>query len=218
MLILAPEAYLPLRQLGTHFHASAEGLAAVERVFAVLETAPPPVGHAPVPPGPARLELAGVTVAFAGRAAPALDSFSLRVDAGEIVALTGPSGCGKVHCARSGARVPDPDAGVVRVDGADLAGIDPDGWRSRVACVPQHPYLFAGTVAQNIALGQRRTGPGGGRRGGAGGPDRATCSTPWSATAGPALGRGAAAGRAGPGIPAGRAAGAPRRADRQPGR
>ena len=57
MLILAPEAYLPLRQVGAHFHASAEGLAAAEQVFAVLETPPPAAGGTATVPsgdGPAR--------------------------------------------------------------------------------------------------------------------------------------------------------------------
>jgi ATP-binding cassette subfamily C protein CydD len=155
VLILAPEAYLPLRQLGTHYHASAEGLAASARVFEILETpVPTPGGASDVPDlGRVAIRLDDVTVAFDGRTEPALDRFSLRVRPGEIVALAGPSGCGKSTVANVLLGFVRPTKGRVLVGHMDLAELAPDAWRTRVAYVGQDSFLFAGTVADNIALG-----------------------------------------------------------------
>jgi thiol reductant ABC exporter, CydD subunit len=155
VLILAPEAYLPLRQVGVHFHASAEGLAAARRVFEILETPVPPSGGRTDVPDPRRVPIAfeAVTVHFADRAEPALDGLDLTVRPGEILAITGPSGCGKSTVANLLLGFVTPTAGRVRVGEVDLAGLDPDAWRRRVAYVPQRSFLFAGTVAENIALG-----------------------------------------------------------------
>jgi ATP-binding cassette subfamily C protein CydD len=151
VLILAPEAYLPLRQVGTHYHAAAEGLAAAEEVFAVLETPLPPHGtRTDIPAGP--LVVSAVTVSFPDRAGPVLDRFSLTVAPGEVVALTGPSGCGKSTVLHALLGFVPLSSGSVRLGGVDLADADPDAWRRRIAWVPQRPYLFAGTVAENITM------------------------------------------------------------------
>ena len=151
VLILAPEAYLPLRQVGTHFHASAEGLAAAEQVFRVLEEPLPERGTAAMPTGVIAVE--GVTVRYPGREGPALQECSVTLAPGEVVALTGPSGCGKSTLVAAVLGFVRPDAGRVTVGGVDLAGLDPDAWRAQVAWVPQRPHLFAGTVTDNIRLG-----------------------------------------------------------------
>ncbi|MFE5589275.1 thiol reductant ABC exporter subunit CydD [Streptomyces sp. NPDC056549] len=152
ILILAPEAYLPLRQVGAQYHAAAEGLAAAEEIFEVLEEPVRDGGTAAVPAS-VRLELDGVTVRHAGRAEPSLDAATLTVEPGETVALVGPSGVGKSTLLDVvlGFAVPD-EGGSVRVGGADLATLDLEEWRSRIAWVPQRPYLFAGTVAENVRL------------------------------------------------------------------
>jgi ATP-binding cassette, subfamily C, bacterial CydD len=155
VLILAPEAYLPLRQVGVHFHASAEGLAASSRVFEILETPVPASGDRTDVPDPRRVPIAfeDVTVHFADRAEPALDRLNLTVRPGEIVAVTGPSGCGKSTVANLLLGFVAPSAGLVRIGDVELADLDLDAWRREVAYVPQRSYLFAGTVAENIALG-----------------------------------------------------------------
>ncbi|MEV7281862.1 thiol reductant ABC exporter subunit CydD [Streptomyces sp. NPDC093111] len=152
ILILAPEAYLPLRQVGAQYHAAAEGLAAAEEIFEVLERPVPEAGTGPVPAS-TRLELDRVTVRHAGRAEPSLDAATLTVEPGETVALVGPSGAGKSTLLDVvlGFVAPE-DGGSVRVDGAELASLDLEEWRSRIAWVPQRPYLFAGTIAENVRL------------------------------------------------------------------
>ncbi|MBT2424860.1 thiol reductant ABC exporter subunit CydD [Streptomyces sp. ISL-112] len=151
VLILAPEAYLPIRQVGAQYHAAAEGLSAAEEIFAVLETEPRGAGTEEVPDS-TRLELEGVTVRHEGRTAPSLDAASLTVEPGETVALVGPSGVGKSTLLNVVLGFAVPDEGRVRVGGQDLAELDLERWRSRIAWVPQRPHLFAGTIAENVRL------------------------------------------------------------------
>ncbi|QKG23688.1 thiol reductant ABC exporter subunit CydD [Actinomadura verrucosospora] len=154
VLVLAPEAYLPLRQVGAQYHASVEGLTAASRIFEVLETPLPEAGTRTDVPDLSRatLRLEGVTVAYSR--GPALDDFSLTVHPGETVALVGPSGAGKSTVLSVLLGFVRPDAGRVLADWDDLGSFAPDAWRDRIAWVPQRPYLFAGTVADNIRLGR----------------------------------------------------------------
>ncbi|MFD7943836.1 thiol reductant ABC exporter subunit CydD [Streptomyces sp. NPDC059744] len=151
VLILAPEAYLPIRQVGAQYHAAAEGLSAAEEIFAILETEPRAGGTADVLPS-LRLELEGLTVRHEGRAEPSLDGASLVVDEGETVALVGPSGVGKSTLLNVVLGFTAPDEGRIRVGGVDLATLAPERWRERIAWVPQRPQLFAGTIAENVRL------------------------------------------------------------------
>ncbi|MFG3254048.1 thiol reductant ABC exporter subunit CydD [Streptomyces sp. NPDC048172] len=153
VLILAPEAYLPLRQVGAQYHAAAEGLSAAEEVFAVLETPVPEAGDTPVSGvRDADIELDEVVVRHEGRSADSLPRTSLTVRAGETVALTGPSGAGKTTLLRVLLGFERPAEGRVRVGGVPLASLSPASWHEQIAWVPQHPYLFAGTVAENVRL------------------------------------------------------------------
>ncbi|MFF4030658.1 thiol reductant ABC exporter subunit CydD [Streptomyces sviceus] len=150
ILILAPEAYLPLRQVGTQYHAAAEGLAAAEEIFTVLETPVPASGTAAVSAGALAFE--GVTVRYPGRSGDAVTDVSFEVAPGETVALVGPSGAGKSTLLNVLLGFVRPTGGRVRIGGADLTEVDPQEWRSHIAWVPQRPQLFAGTIAENVRL------------------------------------------------------------------
>ena len=154
VLILAPEAYLPLREVGARFHASMEGIAAAEQVFTVLDGpggAPASGGGHAAGAGDLRFE--GVGVTYPGRDHPALEGFDLMVPAGSTVLLTGPSGAGKTTLLSLLLRFVEPTRGRVTVGGRDLATLDPDAWRRELAWVPQDPHLFDDTLAGNIRLG-----------------------------------------------------------------
>ncbi len=181
VLLLAPEAYLPLRAMGTKFHASVEGVAAADEAFALLvppgekqpdekqpdqaatdRTPATRPGVSPVPdhgvhtPSASRapeIRLEHVTVRYPGRDQPALDDVSLVVAPGERVALVGESGGGKSTLLHLLLGFVTPSEGRVLVDGVDLATLDLDEWRRRLAFVPQRPHLFAMSVADNIGLG-----------------------------------------------------------------
>ncbi|WP_069759693.1 thiol reductant ABC exporter subunit CydD [Streptomyces sp. LUP47B] len=150
ILILAPEAYLPLRQVGAQYHAAAEGLTAAEEIFSVLETPVPRSGTAAVPAGGLAFEQ--VTVTYPGRSDDAVADVSFEVAPGETVALVGPSGAGKSTLLNVLLGFVRPTEGRVRIGGVDLAEVDLEEWRSRIAWVPQRPQLFAGTVAENVRL------------------------------------------------------------------
>jgi ATP-binding cassette subfamily C protein CydCD len=181
VLVLAPEAYLPLRQLASHYHASADGLAAAAEVFDVLETRGnavrvedvrgEPVRSAAVRSEAVRSEavpaaavrvvavrVEDVHVRHPGRSRPAPTGAALRFAAGEVVALAGSSGSGKstLIAVLLGFITPDEGRVVIEEAGAErrLDQLDPRAWRARVAWVPQDPVLQHGTVESNIRLGR----------------------------------------------------------------
>ena len=155
VLVLAPELYLPLRNLAAHYHASADGRAVSGRLLDLLDQ-PPEVatGRRPAPdPRAAPIRLEGVSFSYPGRLGAVLDRVDLELAPGETVALVGPSGSGKSTLASLLLRLAEPTSGRITVGGADLAACDPAAWRARLAWVPQRPTLFRGTVADNIRLG-----------------------------------------------------------------
>jgi ATP-binding cassette subfamily C protein CydD len=156
VLLLAPELYLPLRQLATQYHASADGLAGADTLLSLLD-APPAVhsGGERTPPSPARahVRLEDVTFEYPSRPGLVLGGVTLELEPGETVALVGASGAGKSTVARLLLRLAEPTAGTVSVGGVDLGSCDTDEWRKLVAWIPQHPTIFRGTVAENIRLG-----------------------------------------------------------------
>jgi thiol reductant ABC exporter CydD subunit len=155
VLILAPEAYLPLRALGTNYHASSEGLEAAADVFEVLEQPLPARGVRRDVPDPSRSELLieDLEVCYPGRVLPALREVTLAVKPGDVVAIAGPSGCGKSTLLSVLLGLAPQWRGSVRVGPVDLSDLDPDAWRSQLAWVPQHPHLFARSIADNVRLG-----------------------------------------------------------------
>jgi thiol reductant ABC exporter CydD subunit len=157
VLLLAPEAYLPLRMLGANYHASTEGMSAARQVFDVLEEPAAPKGKRREIPDlkVSELSLRRLTVCYPGRPRPAIEEISLTIDPGEVVAVTGPSGCGKSTLLAVLLGFLTASEGSVRVGGVDLTGLDPAAWREQVSWMPQRPHLFAGSIAENIRLGRR---------------------------------------------------------------
>ncbi|MDN5326201.1 MAG: ATP-binding cassette, subfamily bacterial CydD [Moorella sp. (in: firmicutes)] len=219
LLLLAPEFYLPLRLLGSQYHAGLAGVTAAARIFDLLSrplpageeskvdsparrdevvapfigatrhpgraTAPPgdnrgvagicrkegirsgrrsspgeageggrPAGEKSLPRRGLHIILKDVYYAYDQGNRSALQGLSLELRPGEKVALVGPSGSGKSTVAHLLLRFLEPDRGRITADGHPLDRVPPEEWRHQVAHVPQHPYLFSGTIADNILLGR----------------------------------------------------------------
>ena len=153
-LLLAPEFYLPLRNLGGAYHARLKAVAAAEDIADILDT-PVPVlgGKQPFHPEAAfgaRFE----QVSFAYEAGkPVLHGIDFEIRPGEHVAIVGPSGAGKSTLLYLLLGFANPDAGRITAAGSSLREIEPADWRRSIAWVPQRAHLFPGTIADNIALG-----------------------------------------------------------------
>jgi ATP-binding cassette subfamily C protein CydCD len=162
VLILAPEVYMPLRRLGAQFHASADGMAAAERIFEVLDepaAVTVPTRPLPVPdPRHAPLVLDGVRFSHSRRG-EVLRGVDLALRPGETVALTGPSGGGKSTLLSLLMRLADPSAGSIFCGGTDLREADPAAWRRRIAWIPQRPTVFGGTIEENVRLAAPNASP-----------------------------------------------------------
>jgi ATP-binding cassette subfamily C protein CydD len=157
VLLLAPELYTPLRGVGQQFHASADGLAAAQRIFEVLDE-PPQLRSVAQPQRPpeldhAAIQLEGVCFEYPRRDGLALRGVDLELAPGSFTALVGANGAGKSTIAMLLLRLADPTAGRVICGGVDLRDVDAGQWRSQIAWVPQRARLFAGSVAENIRLG-----------------------------------------------------------------
>jgi len=154
VLVLAPELYLPLRNLAAQFHASADGAAVAQRMLDRAEGAPVSSGDALVDdPATVTIAFERVSFRYPTRDRDALGDVDLELRPRETVALVGASGGGKSTLAALLLRFAEPTSGRILVGTDDLAGLDAAGWRRSIAYVPQRPTLFRGTVADNIRLG-----------------------------------------------------------------
>ena len=159
VLLLTPEAYLPLRAVGLHFHASQEGAAAAGQALDILDL-PLPGAAADRRPGPVpdlrrdTITLDDVWLRYPDRDVPVLRGASLQIRPGEVIAISGDSGAGKSSLLALLLRFAEPTSGRIEAGGIPLGRVPAERWREQIAWVPQLPYLFAGTVADNIALGR----------------------------------------------------------------
>lgn len=162
VLVLAPEFYLPLRLLGSQFHAGMAGKSAAARIFEIMDSPLPAnleeetgnfswKSKLPSAAG-LHLSLEHIRYSYENDRDPALDGLSFQLFPGERVALVGASGAGKSTIAHLLLRLLEPDSGQITVNGIPWRELDPEEWRQHIAYVPQHAHLFFGTVAENIRL------------------------------------------------------------------
>lgn len=159
ILILAPEVFLPVRQVGVLFHDAADGMAAAEVSFGLIESGRPTAPKSDVEiasPREVPVVISGLTHTYEGTDRAAPDGLSLRIEPGSVVALVGHSGGGKTTALSCLLGFIDPDSGSILVGDRELIGADESvwqSWRRQLAYVPQVPAMMAGTVAENIRLG-----------------------------------------------------------------
>jgi ABC-type multidrug transport system fused ATPase/permease subunit len=149
----------PISQLSQVYTTYQSGMAALDKIFALLDEEPDLVDapDAVDLPRPLRGELEFDDVTFSYSTAEgvktALNDVSLHVPPGQTVALVGETGAGKSTLAKLAARFYDPTSGAVRVDGVDLREATMKSLRSQMGIVPQEGFLFSGTLRENIAFG-----------------------------------------------------------------
>lgn len=156
VLILIPEIYLPLRLVGTNYHAAAEGLGAASEVLDVITTTPlipetvdtqalPNLSHT-------RIRFADVSFTYPSSTEPVLHSFNATIEPGQINVIRGPSGAGKSTALALLEKLCTPQSGQILIGERDLASIDVGTWRDTVAWVGQKAELLPGSVASNVRL------------------------------------------------------------------
>lgn len=160
ILLIAPDFYLPLRNLGLRFHAAMDGIATSQKIYRLLETpeeTPIPdtrwVGYPASPTGPAEIRFDDVTYTYPGREKPAVENLSFTLAPRSLNALVGSSGSGKTTTARLLMRYIRPQQGSISVGNTHLDRFDLAEWHRRVSWVSQTPYLFHGTLRENLTLG-----------------------------------------------------------------
>jgi ATP-binding cassette, subfamily C, bacterial CydD len=155
VLLLTPEFYKPLRELGAHRHAGMEGKAAARRIFEIVDTPAPAHGgdrESALPSGGLTVEFFGVSFVYPARDLPALSALDLVLTPGTTTAVVGRSGSGKSTLVNLLLRFLDPAEGAITANGLPITDLPPEAWREHVALVPQRPHLFDGSVLENIRL------------------------------------------------------------------
>lgn len=160
VLLLAPEFYLPLRSMGTQFHARMDALGAVEPIIELLNTEPPTQRHGKVPltlEHAPRITFSQVRFTYPNRG-EVIHGIDLDLPAGTRTALIGASGAGKSTVGQLLLGFLTPTEGEILIDQQPLAEILAQSWHQSVSWLPQNPTLFHGTIEENIAMNRRSTG------------------------------------------------------------
>ena len=157
VLLLTPDFYLPLRQLGTKFHAGMEGVSASKEIFAILEHPSPSaiqqtecVTHYTA--GKCPILFTDLSYTYPGATQPALDGINITIPAGKTTAIIGPSGSGKSTMINLLLRFQEPGKGSITINSNPIQDIPLDAWHRQISWVPQHPYLFNASLKENILL------------------------------------------------------------------
>ncbi len=162
VLLLAPEAYWPLRRVGAEFHAAAEGTAAFGEIHALLTSTPAEASHAaaekPLPvrrvvtSSAPRIDLVDVTLAWPGRE-PVQQHLDITIPGPGVTVLVGPSGSGKSTLMQVLLGELPVAGGQLLVNGHEVAALDDPAWLHSVAHLPQRPWLTPDTIAENLRIG-----------------------------------------------------------------
>ena len=154
ILLLVPEVYLPLRQVGANFHAVAEGLEAANHVFEILEI--------PNSANLRDLQLAkfdsieirveNLCYSYPLSESKAVENFSANFSAGKISVISGVSGSGKSTVLAALLKFISPDSGTIYVNNIKLNDLDSDSWRSHASYLPQNPWVPNGTVREALRM------------------------------------------------------------------
>jgi ATP-binding cassette, subfamily C, bacterial CydD len=159
VLLLTPEFYRPLRELGAHRHAAMEARPVVERINTVVGMTAASQGPRTSPAVPPQIHDASsamsvveLTYYYPDAGAPALESINVSLPRGSRTAFVGPSGAGKSTLVQLLLRFLEPTTGAIYADGVPIANLPVEAWRSRVALVPQRPYLFDASALDNLRL------------------------------------------------------------------
>ncbi len=157
VLILTPDFYLPLRQLGTKFHAGMEGISASKEIFAILDkslpaSVPQPTFALQESAGKKPILFTDVTYTYPDGSRPALKGINATIPAGKTTAIIGPSGAGKSTLINLLLRFQEPGEGGITIDGKPIHAVPLEAWHKQISWVPQHPYLFNATMRANILL------------------------------------------------------------------
>ena len=161
LLVLAPEFYFPLRQLGASFHSGKDGVAAAERIFSLLDQSDVQVvsqdSGDDVVKFEEKLEFQNVSYQYTDREKPSVIDLNFMIKAGQKTALVGPSGAGKSTTAALVLGFVHPQEGQIKIDGARLLPETSAAWREKIGYIPQFPYLFQGTVIDNLRIVKENT-------------------------------------------------------------
>lgn len=151
-LILAPEVFLPLRMVGTRFHAAEDGMAAADKAFGVIAEGEGDAAEGIVEVDARGAEIVVNSVSIGSRGTKAPHRLSAVVCPGRITVLTGANGSGKSTTVQAILGLVAPDEGSVLVGGVPVAALDRPRWWAQLAWLPQHPVLIPGTLTENLHL------------------------------------------------------------------
>jgi ATP-binding cassette subfamily B protein len=157
LILFVERLVFPTALLGFTLNSFQTGQVSLDRIEALLQreslVESPPEPIAPVEPARGVVEARGLTVRYPGAARPSLDGLSFRINAGELVAVEGPVGCGKTTLARALGRMVVVDPGQLFFDGIDITRLALEDLRRQVALVPQEGFLFTASLADNLRYG-----------------------------------------------------------------
>ncbi|NTU92041.1 MAG: thiol reductant ABC exporter subunit CydD [Chlorobiaceae bacterium] len=156
-LLLIPDFYLTLRQLGTRFHAGMEGVSASREIHEILDREPDLTksGTRDLSAGEVAttgLTASKITYAFPGSARPAIDVVTLTIRPGTKTAITGPSGSGKSTLLNLLLRFIEPESGTITLGSTPVSDYSLASWYRQISWVPQHPFLFNASIRENLLM------------------------------------------------------------------